>query len=70
MNAEFLQRAGRREHWDRDLRKTVYRWCAAIIQLDGVQWSSSLPETSGEAQSYNDDAERIVEAVKSAGVGR
>lgn len=35
-----------------------------IIAIDGTAWESPLPENSGEAQSFNEDAERIVEAVK------
>lgn len=39
---------------------------AAIIRIDGIDWSSALPLNSGEAVSINQDAERIVEAVKKA----
>lgn len=37
---------------------------AAMIRIDGIDWFSALPTNSGEAVSINQDAERIVEAVK------
>lgn len=37
---------------------------AAIIRIDGMDWSSATPTNSGEATSIDQDAERIVEAMK------
>lgn len=65
MNAAMIQRAVPRQ-----ARGIVGYYGAyptalpAILQIDGVKWESPLPENSGEAQSFNEDAERICERVR------
>lgn len=37
---------------------------SATVMIDGSIWSSPTPSNSGEAQSFNEDARAIVEALK------
>lgn len=64
MNAVIIQQAtpGIRIGSYRDTRWQPAN--PAILQIDGVKWESPLPENSGEAQSFNEDGERIVERVR------
>jgi len=37
---------------------------SATVMIDGSIWNSPTPSNAGEAQAFNEDARRIVEALK------
>ena len=62
MNANILQTA--KAPLLESFSKPVRKGRGAVIIIDGVQWTSEVPENTGEAQTHNEDAERIVERLK------